>query len=72
MPMQAKTVEKLAWVLIYSGLLLACLGLFLRPAQAMVGLTLIGVGLLDAAAGVGLIYWRSRMPQTDTSPKEKR
>lgn len=60
--MKPKTLESLAWVLIYSGLLLACLGLFLqREGGNVLGWTLTVVGALDAAAGVVLVWWRSRL-----------
>lgn len=63
--MKTKTLETLAWVLIYSGLLLAVLGWFVQrthdPNHDWMGWTLVVVGGLDAAAGVFLIWWRSRM-----------
>jgi hypothetical protein len=59
--MKPATMETLAWVLIYSGLLLLCLGLFLQRDGGMVlGWALVVAGALDAAAGVVLIWWRSR------------
>jgi hypothetical protein len=66
--MRPKTAETLAWVLIYSGLLLASLGLFVRQTQAVAGTVLIVAGLLGAAAGVGLIWLRSRMAETTVRP----
>jgi hypothetical protein len=68
--MQAKTVETLAWVLIYSGLLLAGLGLFVQPLQPPVAWVMMVAGGLAAAAGAGLVIWRSRMPAPTS--KEKR
>ena len=59
--MKAKTIDTLAWVLIYSGLLLAVLGWFVQRTHDPIGWTLVVVGGLDAAAGVFLIWWRSRM-----------
>jgi hypothetical protein len=59
--MNAKTIETLAWVLIYSGLLVAALGLFLRRSDMVLGSVIIAVGLLDTAAGVILVWLRSRM-----------
>lgn len=58
--MKPKSVEKLAWVLIYSGMLLASLGAFLRGSSA-IGWALIGVGAVEAAAGAVLIIVRARM-----------
>lgn len=63
--MKAKTLETLAWVLIYSGLLMVCLGWFVQRTHDPIGWTLIVAGGLDAAAGVVLIWWRSRMPNPD-------
>ncbi|MBK7059455.1 MAG: hypothetical protein IPH51_02595 [Rubrivivax sp.] len=59
--MKPKTVEALAWLLIYSGLLLLSLGLFLRRSDDLVGWLLIAAGVADAATGATLIWWRSRM-----------
>ena len=65
--MKPKSVEKLTWVLIYGGLLLAALGLFLGEAgHGALGGALIAVGLADAAAGVVLIWHRSRMKEDET------
>ena len=66
--MKPKTVEALVWVLVYSGMLIAALGLFLRDAEPLVSLILIVLGLSDAAAGVVLIVWRSRM----TNPSKEK
>jgi hypothetical protein len=57
------TLEKLAWVLIYSGLLILCLGLFVHRTSvpsAPLGWALMIAGGLDAAAGAVLIWVRSR------------
>ncbi|MBK7263709.1 MAG: hypothetical protein IPI03_18355 [Rubrivivax sp.] len=59
--MKPKTVEALAWLLIYSGLLLLSLGLFLRRSDDLVGWLLIAAGVADAATGATLIWWRSHM-----------
>jgi protein-S-isoprenylcysteine O-methyltransferase Ste14 len=59
--MKTSTVEKLAWVLLYSGLLLVCLGIFVLRGGAGWGWALILVGAADALAGIGLIVLRSRM-----------
>jgi len=64
--MQRKALEKLAWLLVYSGLLLATLGWFLQDTGAAWGHAVVIVGLADAAAGGILIWWRSRMKETDT------
>jgi hypothetical protein len=59
--MKPATVEVWIWTLIYGGLLFACLGLFAGRQDASLGWLLgcSGVGLV--AAGVLLIYLRSRM-----------
>ena len=67
--MQTKTLEKLTWILVYSGMLLAIVGWFLRDTQPILAWVLMGAGLLDAIAGIGLIYWRSRVP--DSPGKEE-
>jgi hypothetical protein len=56
-------LETLTWLLIYSGLLIAGLGVFvLRGGEAMFGWALMAVGAADALAGVGLLWHRSRRP----------
>jgi len=55
-------MEKLVWVLIYSGLLLICLGVFLMRGDTIVGWVVVVAGALDAAAGAVLIWVRSRRP----------
>ena len=63
--MRRRTVETLAWLLIYSGLLLVALGWAIQDAGAAWGRVLWIVGVVDAAAGVVCIWWRSRMQETD-------
>jgi hypothetical protein len=62
--MKPKTIETIAWVLIYSGLLIAALGLFLRGVDALLGGLVIAAGLIDAVVGVALIVLRARMDKT--------
>ena len=58
--MSNATLETLSWVLIYGGLLIASLGLFaLRGNRAFGGLLIVG-GALATAAGILLIWVRSR------------
>ena len=59
--MRHKTIEAWVWVLIYGGLLLLCLGLFVRRSEPSLGWSLGAVGGAAAAAGVALIWLRSRM-----------
>ena len=59
--MKPSTIEALVWVLVYGGLLLLCLGLFVQRADGPLGWLLVITGAALAAAGVVLIYLRSRM-----------
>ena len=58
--MSNSTLEKLIWLLIYGGLLLISLGLFVSRQDGAFGGTLIGGGTLAVAAGAVLIWVRSR------------
>lgn len=60
--MRNAAMEKWAWILLYSGLLVAALGLFLWRDAPLAGGALMAIGGLDAAAGVLLIWLRSRRP----------
>ncbi len=59
--MKTSTVEALVWVLVYGGLLLLCLGLFVLRAGGMLGWPLVVLGGALALAGAVLIVVRSRM-----------
>jgi hypothetical protein len=65
-PLSAKTlvwIERFVWILIYGGLLAVSLGLFLRLGAAdghVLGYVLMVKGGIAAAAGVVLIWVRSR------------
>ena len=59
--MKTSTVEALVWVLVYGGLLLLCLGLFVLRSDAMLCWLLVLAGGALAVAGAALIYIRSRM-----------
>lgn len=56
-------LQALIWVLIYSGLLTLVLGLFTRRNDVALGTLLMVAGALGAAAGVVLIYVRSRLKE---------
>lgn len=56
-------VEVLVWVLIYGGLLLVGLGLAVRRVHGPIAATLLVFGGALAAAGVVLIWVRSRMKE---------
>ena len=67
--MRTKTVEKLTWVLIYGGLLVLSLGLFLLRSSADMGWALLLAGAAGVVAGVALVVARSRMPDRPDSPE---
>lgn len=60
--MKARQVEKWVWILIYSGLLLLCLSLFVLRRGSALAYVLMALGALLVPAGVFLIVLRSRMP----------
>ena len=68
--MKPKKIETLVWLLIYSGMLIAALGLFLSDREPAVATVIIGIGLADVAAGVVLIWLRSRM-NTDSKENDR-
>jgi hypothetical protein len=54
-------LETLIWVLIYSGLLIFCLGIFVvRAGEPLLGGALVAAGVVDAMIGVVLIWRRSK------------
>lgn len=59
--MKPATVEVWIWTLIYGGLLLGSLGLFVGRNDPALGWTVGVTGAVLVAAGVLLIYLRSRM-----------
>ena len=59
--MKTSTVETLVWVLVYGGLLLVGLGLSVQRTNDPLGWGMVVFGGIAAAAGVVLIYVRSRM-----------
>ena len=59
--MGTAAVDKLIWVLVYGGLLLACLGLFVLGQGPVLGGVLVGTGVLATVAGAVLVWVRSRM-----------
>lgn len=66
--MSNKTVEALAWVLIYGGLIIASLGVFLRHDEGLLGSGVFVTGLLLAVGGGVLIWLRSRMKDDPDEP----
>jgi predicted membrane channel-forming protein YqfA (hemolysin III family) len=67
--MTTNTIDKLIWVLIYGGLLVVCLGVFVRRSADGLGWTLIALGAVVALAGALLVWVRSRMP--DPGPQQQ-
>ncbi len=59
--MKTSTVEVLVWVLVYGGLLLLSLGLFVSRSDSLFGWLLVLAGGAVMAAGVVLIFLRARM-----------
>ncbi len=59
--MSKQRIESLVWVLIYGGLLAACLGWFLSPVRGPWGELLLTGGFGAVAAGLVLIVVRSRL-----------
>ncbi len=59
--MKTNVVQTWVWVLIYGGLLLACLGYFVGRSNVNLGWQLVGGGAVAVGSGVVLIVLRSRM-----------
>ena len=53
---------KLIWVLIYGGLLMVCLGLFIARQDAGFGWAMGGAGAATALVGAALVVVRARRP----------
>ena len=68
--MRTKTIEKWAWLLIYGGLLVLSLGLFLLRSSAGMGWALVLAGTAAAVTGAALVVARSRMPEVPESSPE--
>jgi len=60
-PSTIARLERLIWVFIYSGLLCLVLGVAIRDARAGTGVAMMVLGGVVAAAGVVLIFVRSRL-----------
>ncbi len=59
--MNTSKIDTWLWVLIYSGLVALGLGLSVRDAEPVIGHGLLVTGIVGIAAGIVLIYVRSRM-----------
>ena len=66
--MDAKRIEKWTWLLIYGGLLLLSLSLFLLRSHAAMGWTLLLAGAAGVVVGVVLVVLRSKMPEMPNRP----
>lgn len=59
-----KRLDALVWTLIFGGLFMLILGLASHDEAAIAGWSLTVLGGIAAAAGVVLVYVRSRLPET--------
>lgn len=69
--MKTSTLETWIWTLIYGGLIAVCLGIFVARQDNLLGTGLCIAGGVVAAAGVVLIYVRSRMGRLGDSAQGK-
>jgi len=63
--MKPSTIETLVWVLLYGGLLILSLSVFIEPGGSGLAVVLRWLGGVAAVAGVLLIVLRSRMKTAD-------
>ena len=69
--MRAATLEKVIWVLIFGGMLLFTLGLFVaRGGGEQLAWALLAIGAGAVAVGVVLIFLRARMSGNDAGKPE--
>jgi uncharacterized membrane protein HdeD (DUF308 family) len=64
-----KRLQTWVWVLVYAGIVLVGVGLTARRSDASTGSTVAWIGALLIAAGVLLIWIRSRIRPDPTPPK---
>jgi F0F1-type ATP synthase assembly protein I len=64
--MSNAALDVLIWVLVYGGLLLVCVGIFLRRSADSLGWFFIVAGGVIALAGAGLVVLRSTRAEEDT------
>jgi hypothetical protein len=62
--MTAQALETWTWVLIYGGLLLGSLGIFVLRFGVDWGWVCVGLGAVLVMAGVVMIVLRARLPET--------
>ena len=66
-------IERLVWILLYGGLLIVTVGLFLTlgaPEGRLLGSVLMAKGGMIAGAGVFLIWLRSRLKSNEDKQKQ--
>jgi hypothetical protein len=63
--MKNAALETWVWVLVYGGLLLLSLGVFVQRAGGALGAVLLVAGGAALVAGVVLVVVRSRRPKDD-------
>lgn len=68
--MKPKTVEKLIWMLIYGGLLVLSLSVFVARRTDTLGAVLMVAGAVAVLAGVALVWLRSRMRPEPPPPRQ--
>lgn len=66
--MKTSTVEKLIWVLLYGGLLVLSLSVFVARRTDMLGALLTLAGGVATVVGVALVWLRSRMKADQPPP----
>jgi len=66
--MNPAALDKLIWALIFGGLLLFSLGLFVQQQAGALGSTITLIGAVLAVAGAVLIWVRSRMKDPPRPP----
>ena len=70
--MTTARMETAIWVLLYGGLALVMVGLWwLEHAAGWPHVLLVAVGLVMTAAGVLLIWLRSRLGETEPGKKDR-
>ena len=60
MAMTNNRLDVLIWVLVYGGLLMVCLGLFVQRRDTVFGVSLVAGGALVAAIGAFLVWLRAQ------------
>ena len=54
-------LHKVTWILIFGGLLLLTFGIFVGKADDLIGWIIVAAGGVMSAAGMALIYVRSKL-----------